>query len=347
MEQRQLGTTEIKVSHLCLGTMTWGQQNNEEEGHTQMDYALEQGINFFDTSEMYPIPPKAETQGRTEQIIGTWLKARQCRDQIILATKVAGRSSMNWLRDGGAKTEQSRAQIFEAVDKSLKRLQTDYIDLYQLHWPDRPIKLFGGPLGYRHIEGKSHPIADILDALKECIKSGKIRHIGLSNETPWGSMAFIHEAKTKNLPCIQSIQNAYNFLNRTFELGGSEIALREKVGLLAYSPLAQGYLTGKYQNGALPQGSRKQLFNRLQRYETKGASERIDDYLTLAKKYQLDPAQMALRFVSSQDFVTSNIIGATSLAQLKTARASIEIFWSDELEKEINAIHLKQPSPCP
>ena len=347
MNYRQLGETDIQVSQICLGTMTWGQQNTEEEGHQQMDYALEQGVNFMDASEMYPIPPQAETQGRTELIIGTWLKARQCRDKIILATKVAGRSPMNWLRDGGAATEQSRAQIFEAVDKSLKRLQTDYIDLYQLHWPDRPIKLFGGMLGYKHIEGASHPISEILDALDECIKAGKIRHIGLSNETPWGSMAFLHEAKAKNLPRVQSIQNAYNFLNRTFELGGSEIAIREKVGLLAYSPLAQGYLSGKYQNGALPEGSRKQLFHRLQRYETKGASERIDDYLALAKKYQLDPSQMALQFVTGQNFVTSNIIGATSLAQLKPALASIEIPWPEELTKGINEIHLKQPNPCP
>ncbi len=347
MEQRKLGKTDINVSALCLGTMTWGQQNTEAEGHAQMDYAYDQGINFFDTSEMYPVPPKAETQGRTEEIIGTWFKASQNREKVILATKVAGRSPMTWLREDGARTEQSREQIFEAVDKSLKRLQTDYIDLYQLHWPDRPMKLFGGMLGYQHIKGYSHPIAEILAALDECVKVGKIRHIGLSNETPWGSMTFLREAEKHNLPRVQSIQNAYNFLNRTFELGGAEIALREKIGLLAYSPLAQGYLTGKYQNGALPQGSRKQLFNRLQRYETKGASARIDDYVALAKQYGLDPAQMALRFVTERDFVTSNIIGATSFEQLKIAIASATIAWPEEIEKAISEIHLKQPNPCP
>ena len=346
MEYRELGTSGLKVGAICLGTMTWGQQNTEAEGHEQMDYALAQGVNFFDTSEMYAVPPKPETQGATEKIIGTWFKARKNRDKVILATKVAGRSPMTWLRDNGAATEQSAAQIREAVDKSLKRLQTDYIDLYQLHWPDRPINLFGG-LGYKHIDGDTHPIGEILDALNDIVKQGKVRHIGLSNETPWGTMKFLHESQTRNLPRVQSIQNAYNLLNRTFELGGSEIAHREKVGLLAYSPLAQGYLTGKYQNGALPQGSRKQLFNRLQRYETPKAAEAIDAYLAVAKKHGLDASQMANQFATTRPFVTSNIIGATTMEQLKLAIGSIDIPWTEELEKDIDAVHIGQPNPCP
>src|SRR5262245_12121176 len=268
MQYRELGRTGVKVSALCLGTMTWGQQNTEAEGHAQMDYALAQGINFFDTSEMYAVPPKAETQGATERIIGTWFAARRNRDKVVLATKVAGRSPMNWLRKNGQGTEQTPAQIAEAIDSSLKRLQTDYIDLYQLHWPDRPVAMFGSTgLGYKHVEGSSVPIDEILGALATHVKAGKIRHVGLSNESAWGTMTFLHHATAKGLPRMQSIQNAYSLINRTFELGQAEIAHREQVGLLAYSPLGQGYLTGKYQRGAAPAGSRKALFNRLQRYE--------------------------------------------------------------------------------
>lgn len=346
MDMRRIGRTDLVVSKICLGTMTWGQQNTEAEGHAQMDYALAEGINFFDTSEMYAVPPKPETQGSTERIIGSWFRARGNRDKVILATKAAGRSPMTWLRDSGKGTEQSRAQLEEAVDKSLKRLQTDYIDLYQLHWPDRPINLFGG-LGYRHIEGESHSIEKILDALDGIVKSGKVRHIGLSNETPWGTMKFLHHAETKGLPRVQSIQNAYNLLNRTFELGGSEIAHRDQVGLLAYSPLAQGYLTGKYQNGALPAGSRKALFNRLQRYESPMTDRAIEAYLGVAKKHGLDPSQMANQFVTTRPFVTSNIIGATTMEQLKLAVTSTDVKWSEELEKDIEAVHLSQPNPAP
>ena len=346
MEYRELGRTGIKVSSMCLGTMTWGEQNTEAEGHEQMDYAIAQGINFFDTSEMYAVPPKPQTQGATETIIGNWFKARKNRDKVILATKVAGRSPMTWLRDNGAGTEQSKAQIEEAVNKSLKRLQTDYIDLYQLHWPDRPINLFGG-LGYKHIEGKSNPIDEILEALDKMVKAGKLRHIGLSNETPWGTMKFLHHAETGNLPRVQSIQNAYNLLNRTFELGGSEIAHRDQVGLLAYSPLAQGYLSGKYQNGALPEGSRKQLFNRLQRYESPQTDRAIEAYLGVARKHGLDASQMANQFVTTRPFVTSNIIGATTMEQLKLAVTSVDVKWTEELEKDIEAVHLSQPNPAP
>lgn len=348
MNYRKLGRTDLKVSEICLGTMTWGEQNTEADGHAQMDYAISEGVNFFDTSEMYAVPPKPETQGTTEKIIGTWFKARKNRDKVILATKVAGRSPMNWLRDDKSGTEHSRAQIFEAVDKSLKRLQTDYIDLYQLHWPDRPVSLFGGHgLTYKHVEAETHAIEDILASLAEVVKSGKVRHVALSNETPWGTMKFVREADTKGLPRVQSIQNAYNLLNRTFELGGAEIAHREDVGLLAYSPLAQGYLTGKYQNGALPQGSRKQLFNRLQRYESAQAASAIDQYLAVAKKHGLDASQMANQFATTRSFVTSNIIGATTMEQLKLAVTSRHVKWTDELEKDVNAVHAKQPNPCP
>ncbi|HEX7776577.1 MAG TPA: aldo/keto reductase [Parvibaculum sp.] len=348
MEYRVLGRTGLKVSEICLGTMTWGQQNTEADGHAQMDYALTEGVNFFDTSEMYAVPPKPETQGATEKIIGTWFKARKNRDKVILATKVAGRSPMNWLRDDKSPSEQSRAQIMEAVDKSLKRLHTDYIDLYQLHWPDRPVSLFGGNgLTYRHVEAETHPISEILATLGDIVKAGKVRHVALSNETPWGTMKFVAEAEARGLPRVQSIQNAYNLVNRTFELGGAEIAHQEQVGLLAYSPLAQGYLTGKYQNGALPQGSRKALFNRLQRYESAEAASAIDKYLAVAKKHGLDASQMANQFVTTRSFVTSNIIGATTMEQLKLALTSRHVKWTDELEKDIDAVHASQPNPCP
>ena len=335
MKKRILGTTDIEVSEICLGTMTWGQQNSQEEGFEQMDYALDKGINFFDTAEMYAVPPKKETQGSTETIIGNWFKERKNRDKIILATKVCGRAPFTWLRDNEKPTEQTKEQIFEAVDKSLKRLNTDYIDLYQLHWPDRPMNLFGGSITYQHVDSSSNSIDSILESLSELIKLGKIRHVGLSNETPWGTMEFIFHSKNKNLPKVESIQNAYNLLNRIFEFGGSEIAFREKVGLLAYSPLAQGYLTGKYQNGNLPKGSRKELFNRLQRYEGVGSEEAIDAYLNIAKKYNIDPSQLANQFVTTRPFVTSNIIGATNMDQLKLAVTSNQIPLTEEIENEI------------
>lgn len=346
MDYRKLGRTGLKVSELCLGTMTWGEQNTEGEGHEQMDYALDQGINFFDTAELYAIPPKPETQGRTEEIIGTWFQSRKNRDKVILATKVIGRSQMTHFREDGAPGELSRAQIFEAVDKSLQRLQTDYIDLYQLHWPDRPIRIFTG-LGYQPFEGDFHPIEETLEILNELVTSGKVRHIGVSNETAWGTMKFISVAEQKNLPRIVSIQNAYNLLNRSYEVGLSEVTHREQVGLLAYSPLAQGYLTGKYEGGVLPEGSRKQLFQRLGRYETVNAAEAITSYLNIAKKYGLDPSQMAIEFVTSRFFVTSNIIGATTMEQLKTNIASIDLDLSEEVLKEIEDVHLRYSNPCP
>lgn len=335
MKKRKLGMTDLEVSEICLGTMTWGQQNTESEGHQQMDYALDKGINFFDTAEMYAVPPKKETQGSTERIIGSWFKERKSRDKVILATKVSGRSPLNWLRDGDKTTEQSKEQIFEAVDKSLIRLGVDYIDLYQLHWPDRPMNLFGGSINYEHMDEPSIDISIILDSLNELVKSGKIRYIGLSNETPWGTMKFLHHSEISSTPRVQSIQNAYNLLNRTFEIGGSEVAHREDVGLLAYSPIAQGYLSGKYQNGALPKGSRKELFNRLQRYEGPYAEEAIQAYLDIASKYEIDPTQLANQFVTTRAFVTSNIIGATNMEQLKLAVTSIDINLTKEIEEDI------------
>lgn len=348
MEYRELGRTGVKVSAICLGTMTWGDQNTEADGHEQMDYALAHGINFFDTSEMYSVPPKPTTQGSTEKIIGTWFAARRNRDKVILATKVAGRSPMNWLRKDGSTSDQTPKQIAEAVDASLKRLQTDYIDLYQLHWPDRPVAMFGaGGLAYKHVEGNTVPIDEILGELQKHVKAGKIRHIGLSNETAWGTMTFLHHAVAKNLPRVQSIQNAYSLINRSFEMALAEIAHREQVGLLAYSPLGQGYLTGKYQNGALPEKSRKALFNRLQRYEKPQTGPAIDRYLGIAKQFDLAPAQMALQFVTTRPFVTSNIIGATTMEQLKTNIASVNVRWTDELETAVDEAHHAQPNPAP
>ena len=348
MEYRELGRSALKVSSLCLGTMTWGQQNSEAEGHAQMDYALAQGINFFDTSEMYAVPPKAETQGSTERIIGTWFKARGARDKVILATKVAGRSPMTWLRADKTPTEQTPKQIVEAIDASLVRLKTDYIDLYQLHWPDRPVAMFGANgLTYRHAEGPSVPIADIIGALNDHVKAGKIRWIGLSNETARGTMSFLNEASRVRGPRVQSIQNAYSLINRTFEIGLAEIAMREQVGLLAYSPLAQGFLTGKYQGGALPAGARKTLFNRQQRYESAQADAAIERYLAIAKQFNLDPAQMALKFVTQRPFVTATILGATTLAQLKADIDSANIAWPPDLEKAVDAAHQAQPNPAP
>ena len=349
MKRRELGRTGQEVSEICLGTMTWGQQNTEAEGHEQMDYAISMDINFFDTAEMYAVPPKPETQGSTERIIGSWFKDRGNRDKIILATKASGRAPFTWLRESGANTEQTKEQLNEAVNASLKRLQTDYIDLYQLHWPDRPMGNFGGTPGggYTHYGDEINQIGDVLEALSDIVKSGKVRWIGLSNESAWGTMKFLHHAEASGLPRVVSIQNAYNLLNRTFEVGLAEVAFREQVGLLAYSPLAQGFLTGKYQNGALPKGSRKQLFDRLQRYEGEGVEATIDQYLAIAKKWNLDPSQMANQFATTRPFVTSNIIGATTMEQLKLAVTSTEVSMSEELEKELDAIHHAQPSPCP
>jgi aryl-alcohol dehydrogenase-like predicted oxidoreductase len=347
MEYRRLGRTDLNVSLICLGTMTWGQQNTEADGHAQMDYALDQGINFFDTAELYSIPPRPETQGSTERIIGSWFKARGSRDKVILASKVIGRSDSTWYRDDGSKGELSRAQIEEAVNKSLKRLQTDYIDLYQIHWPDRPMPWGSNPTIFRHQEGPSHPIAETVEIMTDLVKAGKIRHFGLSNESAWGTMTFLKHADAKGQARVQSAQNAYNLLNRTYEVALAEVTMHENVSLLAYSPLAQGYLTGKYLDGARPPGARTTLFSRGQRYENPTAEAAIRKYIALAKEFGLDPAQMALAFVNSRPFLTSNIIGATSMEQLKTDIGSTDVTITPELEERINAIHIEHCNPCP
>jgi aryl-alcohol dehydrogenase-like predicted oxidoreductase len=311
-----------------------------------MDYALDRGINFFDAAEIYPIPPKPETQGRTEAIIGTWLAARKARDKVVIATKVAGRGKMVWLRRNEAATRQSPGQIMEAVEASLKRLRTDHIDLYQLHWPDRPMRIFEG-LDYLHLEGEGHPIDDILGALGKLVSDGKVRFVGLSNETPWGVMSFLTAAEQRRLPRPASIQNAYNLVNRSFEIGLSEVAYREEVSLLAYSPLGQGYLSGKYEGGALPPGSRKALFARLGRYEKGNGPRAISAYIDVARRHGLDPAQMAIAFAVSRPFVTSTIIGATTMEQLKTDIAAAELNLSDAVLADIEQVHLDYPNPCP
>ncbi len=347
MDYRELGRTGVKVSALTLGTMTFGEQNTEAEGHAQMDYAVGRGINMFDAAEIYPIPPKPETQGRTEEIIGTWLASRRGRDKMLIATKVAGRSTkIDWLRDQPMLSRQSASQIDEAVDKSLARLRTDYIDLYQLHWPDRPMRIFEG-LDYVRLPGDAHPIHDILETLGKLVAAGKVRFIGLSNETPWGLMTFLKLAEQHGLPRPVSIQNAFNLVNRSYEIGLSEITYEEQVSLLAYSPLGQGYLTGKYENGALPPKSRKTLFDRLGRYEKGNGPRAISAYVALAKKHGLDPAQMAIRYAVSRPFVTSVIIGATTLEQLETDVDAAGLTLSEAVLEDIDQIHLDYPNPCP
>lgn len=346
MDYRELGRTGVKVSSLCLGTMTFGEQNSEAEGHAQMDYALDCGINIFDAAEIYPIPPKPETQGRTESIIGTWLTSRKARDKVMIATKVAGRGKMVWLRKDATRTRQSPAQIKEAVEASLKRLKTDYIDLYQLHWPDRPMRIFEGH-DYLHLEGDSQSSHEILGTLARLVADGKVRFVGLSNETPWGVMSFLKEAELHGLPRPVSIQNAFNLVNRSFETGLSEIFYREQVSLVGYSPLGQGYLSGKYEGGALPPGSRKMLFDRLGRYEKGNGPRAISTYIELAKRHGLDPAQMAIAFAVSRPFMTSVIIGATTMEQLKTDIAAATLELSHSVLEDIEQIHLDYPNPCP
>lgn len=348
MQYRPLGRTGLEVSAICLGTMTYGEQNTEAEGHAQMDYALDRGINFFDTAELYSIPPKPDTQGSTERVIGSWFKARGNRDKVILATKVCGLSEMTWFRDDGSPARPTRGQIREAVEKSLTRLQTDYIDLYQLHWPGRPIAYFGSnPTRWKSVAGDETPIAETLDAFAELVTEGKVRHIGLSNESAWGTMAFLHEAKRTGGPRAASVQNAYHLLNRTYETALAEVSLREDVGLLAYSPLAQGYLTGKYQNGARPAGARSTLFNRGQRYQTPGAEAAIDDYLAIAREAGIDPAQFAIAFCLSREFMTSVIIGATTMEQLTNDIDAINVAFTPELEAKVDSVHQLRGNPCP
>jgi len=345
MLYRPLGQTDIEVSALCLGTMTFGEQNTEAEGFEQLDHALAQGINFIDTAEMYPVPPRAETQGATETIIGNWLAARGGRDRLIIATKVAGRADwLPYLR-GGPKLD--RTNIEAALEASLRRLRTDYIDLYQLHWPDRQTNFFGR-LGYEHPEqDDSVPLLETLQVLGDLARAGKVRHVGLSNETPWGTMRFLELAERHGLPRMVSIQNPYNLLNRSFEIGLAEIAIREQCGLLAYSPMAFGVLSGKYLNGARPPKGRVTLFSRFDRYSNAEAETATAAYVDIARRHGLDPAQMALAWVTSRPFVTSNIIGATTMAQLDADLGSLDVTLSDEVTEGIEAVHRRQPNPAP
>jgi aryl-alcohol dehydrogenase-like predicted oxidoreductase len=329
--------------------MTWGQQNTEAEGHAQLDYAVDHGINFIDTAEMYPIPPRAETQGETERIIGSWLKSRQNRNKLVLATKVAGPSGASYLRPDGVAQRLDRQNIRAALEASLARLGTDYVDLYQVHWPDRPLALFGGvtPAPAAAAGRKEVPIEETLAALGELVTEGRVRHIGLSNETAWGLSRYLHVSQSSGLPRVVSVQNAYNLVNRTYEVGLAEFAPREQVGLLAYSPLGQGYLTGKYRAGARPQGARTTLFNRGGRYEKPGTAEAIEKYLAIAADFCLDPAQLAIAYVTSRPFVTANIIGATTLDQLKTNIASQAITITPEIEARIDSVYQVHGSPAP
>lgn len=345
MEKRILGRTDLSVSLICLGTMTWGEQNTEAEAFEQLDYALDHGINFIDAAEMYPVPPRAETQGLTETYLGNWLKARGRRQDLVLASKVAGPGNgLNYLRGGPRLT---REHIEQALNDSLKRLQTDYIDLYQVHWPDRNTNFFG-KLGYQHdADEQATPIEETLDALAAQVKAGKIRHIGLSNETPWGTMRYLELAERRGLPRIVSIQNPYNLLNRTYEAGMAEISHRENAGLLAYSPLGFGVLTGKYLGGRKPEGARLTLYSRFSRYNSPQVEKAAQAYVDLAREHGLSPAQLALAFVNSRPFLTSNIIGATSMPQLEENLASHEVRLSDTVMERIEDIHRIYTYPAP
>lgn len=342
MQYSKLGNTELKVSTLCLGTMTFGEQNTENEAHQQLNFALEKGINFIDTAEMYPVPPKEESYGRTEAYIGSWLKKYNTREQVILASKIAG-PGFDYIRGGSHLNQQ---QLGLALDLSLKRLQTDYIDLYQVHWPERSTNFFG-KLGYEHQEENCIPIEETLYALDEQVKAGKIRYIGISNETPWGMMQYLRLAEDKNLARIQSIQNPYSLLNRSFEVGCAEIAEREKVGLLAYSPLGFGVLSGKYIKGNSQPKDRLNLYSRFDRYTKPQGLKATKAYVELAEKHGLSPSQMALAYINSRSFLSSNIIGATTMEQLEENIDSINVQLSDSVLQSIESIHAEFSNPCP
>jgi aryl-alcohol dehydrogenase-like predicted oxidoreductase len=345
MNYKKLGNTGIDVSTISLGTMNWGEQNTQEEGFKQMDYALNQGINFWDTAELYSVPPKEKTYGHTEIIIGNWFKKSKKRDKVILASKVAG-PMRSYLRGGG--NNYGIAKMTQAVNDSLKRLQTDYIDLYQLHWPERNTNMFGR-LGYEHKDAEDwNKFEDVLGNLKRFVDDGKIREVGLSNETPWGVSSFLQISKEKKLPRMMSVQNPYNLLNRTYEVGLAEISVRDQIGLLAYSPLASGYLSGKYRNNQMPKNSRIERDGDFwTRYDKPNTSLAVDAYYEIAKKYNLNLAQMALKFLEIQPFVTSVIIGATTMEQLKTDIESVNVNLTEEIIKEINEVQNIYPNPCP
>ena len=348
MNYKKLGNSNLNISTISMGTMTWGEQNTLDEAFEQMDYAYDQGINVFDSAELYPVPPSADTQGETSRILGQWVKSRKIRDKVVIADKIVGRSGMNWFRPEGIETRLDKKQIEFALDRTLKNLEMDYVDIYQLHWPDRPINVFGG-LEYEHTDnGEAISIEETLTALDELVKQGKIRHIGLSNETAWGTSEFLKVASEKKMSKIISIQNPYNLLNRSFEVGLSEISIREQVGLLAYSPLASGVLTGKYFDGKLPKGSRMDLFgHRYPRYKTLNAEAAAKKYHAVASKHGLNPCQMAIKFCEIQKFVSSVIIGQTTMEQLKTNIGSISLNLSKEVIKDINEVQIIYSNPCP
>ncbi len=345
MNYKKLGNTDLKVSTICLGTMTWGEQNSQDQGFEQMDYALDQGVNFWDTAEIYSIPPKQETFGSTEVIIGNWFEKTKKRDKIILASKVCG-PMREYVRGGG--NQFGKKNITEALEGSLKRLKTDYIDLYQLHWPERKTNFFG-QLGYEHNDdGQWTKFEDILGSLQKFIDQGKIRHVGLSNETAWGLSKFLELSKIQNLPRMMSVQNAYNLLNRTYEVGLAEVSIREQAGLLAYSPLAIGYLSGKYRNNKMPKNSRLERDGGFwTRYQKPNLNKAVDSYFEISKKYNINMSQMSLKFLEIQPFVTSVIIGATTMEQLKTNLESVNMELTNEIIKEINEVQKIYPNPCP
>ena len=344
MNYKKLGNTDINVSTICLGTMTWGEQNTQSEAFEQMNYSLENGVNFWDTAELYAVPPKAETYGHTETIIGNWFEETKKRKDIILASKVGG-PSRKYMRNG--ENSFTGKNLEDALHGSLKRLKTDYIDLYQLHWPERNVNNFG-KLGYEHKENDWNKFEDVLENLKKFIEKGKIRYVGLSNETPWGVMNYLQLAKDKDLPRMMAIQNPYSLLNRSYEVGLAEVSIRENIGCLAYSPLASGYLSGKYRNKQFPKGSRMERdFDFWTRYRKPNMENAVEDYYKISQKYDLDMSQMSIKFCEVQDFMTSVIIGATTMEQLKTNVESVKVNLDSEVIKEINNVQKKYPNPCP
>jgi aryl-alcohol dehydrogenase-like predicted oxidoreductase len=349
MKYRKLGTTNIDVSVICLGTMTFGEQNSQQDGFDQMDYALERGVNFFDTAEIYAVMPRKETYGKTEEIMGNWFKEKNNRDKIILASKIASKAKndLTWIREGAEKLGFDKKNMNAAIDASLQRLQTDYIDLYQLHWPERKVPKFGKlDFEYDPHDNEWTQIEEVLENLNDLVKVGKIRYVGLSNETPWGVMKFLQVAKEKSLPRMMSIQNAYSLVNRVYDIANSEVSIRENCGLLAYSPLAGGRLSGKYINQQ-PKNARYTLWpRRFDRHHTVRGEKAIAKYVDLAKKYNIAPSTFANAYVNDRPFVTSNIIGATTIEQLRENIDSIDITLSNEILHEIEDIHLSDPNPC-
>ncbi len=344
MNYKKLGNTDIDVSTICLGTMTWGEQNTQEQAFEQMDFALSSGVNFWDTAELYAVPPRKETYGDTEEIIGNWFERTKKRKEVILATKVAG-PARDYLRNG--ENSFTGPNLESALNNSLKRLKTDYIDLYQLHWPERNVNNFGR-LGYVHKENDWNKFEDVLGELDKYIKAGKIRYVGLSNETPWGALNYLQLSKDKNLPRMMSIQNPYSLLNRSYEVGLAEVSIREKIGCLAYSPLASGYLTGKYRNKNFPKGSRMDRdFDFWTRYRKPNTEAAVELYFKICEKHNLNMTQMSIKFCEIQEFMTSVIIGATTMEQLKSDIESVNVNLSNDVIEEINQVQTIYPNPCP